>query len=406
MKPTFTAEFFRQNREKLRTLFTGTAPIILTANGMMQRNGDTTFPFRQDGSFWYLTGIEEPDVILVLDKNKEYLILPEREEWRDVFDGMVETDRLSNLSGISDIQDAKSGWKTLSHRLKKVRHVATLSAPPAFEERHGFYTNPARARLLERIKAEAGEELELLDLRSHLTRMRSVKQPVELEAIQAAIDISVDAIKQVCKKLQKYEYEYEVEADITAAFLGKNARHAFPPIAASGANTCTVHHFVNASRIDPGGLLLLDIGAEVNNYSADIARTYAVGEPTKRQQAVFDAVAEVHDFAANLLKPGALYKEYEKKVEQFMGEKLRELGLIKLIEKEQVRKYFPHLTSHYLGLDTHDVYDLERPMEPGMVLTIEPGIYIPEEGIGVRIEDDVLITAEGIKILSGRLPKF
>ena len=404
MKPEFTADFFRQNRERLRTLFTGTAPIIVTANGQMQRSGDTTFPFRQDSNFWYLTGLEEPDAILVMDKNKEYIILGEREEWRDAFDGIVSTEVLTARSGIADIMSEKAGWKLLNHRLKKVQHVATLSAPSAYIEHYNFYANPARARLITRLKAAAGEELELLDLRQHLARMRSVKQPVELQAIQHGIDITSEAIKQIYKKRQKYTDTFEANADTMSLFLKSGAKEAYTPIIATGAETCTLHHMENSTPIDKNGLLLLDIGAEISNYSSDLSRTFAIGDPTKRQQAVFDAVREVYDFAAGLLKPGVLIRDYEKQAEEFMGEKLRELGLIKLIERDEVRKFFPHMTSHHLGLDTHDASDPDFPLETNMVLTIEPGIYIPAEGIGVRIEDDVRITETGIEVLSSKLP--
>lgn len=404
MEGEFTADFFSRNRERLRTLFTGTAPIILTANGQMQRNGDVTYPFRQDSSFWYLTGIEEPDAILVMDKNKEYIILGEREEWRDTFDGAVSTEKLSHISGIADIMTEKSGWKQLNHRLKKVQHVATLSAPSAYVDHYNFYANPARARLIARIKEAAGEELELLDLRQHLARMRSIKQPIELDAIRYAIGLTEEAIQQVYKKRQKYGHTYEIDAEITGHFLKHGAKHGFPSIVATGAEACTVHHMENTAPVDQNGLLLLDISAEVHNYAADISRTYAINEPTKRQQAVYEAVHEVYDFASGLLRPGVKIRDYEKQVEDYMGEKLRELGLIKLIEKEEVRKFFPHLTSHHLGLDTHDVSDPDVPLEPGMVLTVEPGIYIPAEGIGVRIEDDVLITETGIEVLSAKLP--
>jgi Xaa-Pro aminopeptidase len=406
MKTEFTTEFFQQNRERLRALFTGTAPIVLAANGLMQRNGDVTYPFRQDSSFWYLTGIDEPDLILVLDKNKEYLIVPDRDDTRKAFDGHVDYAKLSQISGIENIVDYKDGWNQLSRRLKRVRHVATLSPPPIFDDRHGIYTNPARSLLLTKIKAEATEDLELLDLRTHLRRMRSVKQPIELEAIQAAIDLTADGLKKLYRKREKYDYEYEAEAELTAIFRKSGADHAFQPIIAGGANACTLHRVANDSAINKNDLLLFDVGAEISHYAADISRTVAIGEPTKRQKAIMDAVLEAQDFAANELRPGVLLKDYEVKVTQFMGEKLRELGLIKLIEKEEVRKYYPHATSHFLGLDTHDVGDYERPLEQGMVLTVEPGIYIPEEGIGVRIEDDVLITEHGIKDLSANLPKF
>jgi Xaa-Pro aminopeptidase len=400
----FSPDFFRQNRERLRTLFTGTAPIVLTASGLLQRNSDTTYPFRQDGSFWYLTGIREPDIMLVLDKGKEYLIVPDREASREAFDGGLDFEQLAEQSGIEDVVDEKSGLRRLSSRLKKVQHAATLSAPPAFIQAHGIYTNPARARLISYIKEQASDSVELLDLRPHLTRMRSIKQEVELEAIQAAIDLTAKTLKQVHKKRDKYDHEYEVEADITAGFRKVGYGHAYEPIVASGANACTLHYVANSAPVRSDDFLLLDVGAEVEGYAADITRTFAVGQLDKRRQAVFDAVLEVQEFAKGELKPGVFLKEYEATVMQFMGEKLRELGLIKLIEKDEVRKYYPHATSHFMGLDVHDVADYERPLEPGMVLTVEPGIYIPEEGIGVRIEDDVLVTDGGKKILSEKLP--
>ncbi len=405
MSNSLDSTFFKGNRERLRSLFTGTAPIVITANGLLQRNGDSNFAFRQDSSFWYLTGIEEPDVLLVMDKDKEYLIVPDRDEHRAAFDGAIDTSHLSEVSGISDVQEAKSGWKLLSARLKRVKHVATLAAAPAYLESQGLYTNPARNRLIDQIKV-ANEDVEMLDLRPHLARMRMVKQPIELELLQQAVDTTVDTLQRLKKKgWQKFSYEYELEAAITSGFRSSAATHAYHPIVAAGKNACTLHYTHNNDAIEQGSLLLLDVGAEVNNYAADITRTYIVGEPTKRQQQVFDAVLDVHHFACNLLKPGVLIREYEESVQQYMGEKLRELGLIKSIEQDTVRHYYPHATSHFLGLDVHDVADYDRPLEPGMVLTVEPGIYIPEEGIGIRIEDDVVIEETGIRVLTDKLPR-
>jgi len=153
-------------------------------------------------------------------------------------------------------------------------------------------------------------------------------------------------------------------------------------------------------------LLLMDVGAQYQYYAADLTRTVALAsQPSKRQQQVYNAVAEAQDYAYSLLKPGVSLHEYEGQMEEFTGEKLRELGLIKTIKHESVRKYFPHSTSHFLGLDVHDSGDYDLPLEPGVVMTVEPGIYIPEEVIGVRIEDNILITADGNQNLSSRLPR-
>ncbi len=402
---SFSPEFFKANRDRLRSLFTGTAPIVLTANGLLQRNSDSTFPFRQDSNFWYLTGLEEPDLILVIDKAKEYLIVPGRSDSREAFDGHLDSARLSSISGIEEIFDEKTGWKLLDARLKKVAHAATLAAPPSYIEAHGIYTNPARRKLVRALK-QANSNLELLDLRSHLTRMRSIKQPQELLAIKAAITVTASTLKKLhTKGLAKFEHEYQIEAEITAGFRKSGAIHAYTPIVASGANAVTLHYIANNDAVSAGDLVLLDVGAEVSNYASDITRTYATTEPSKRQLQVWESVIEVQNYAIGLLKPEVMMRDYEKQVEHFMGEKLRELGLINTIEHDAVRAYYPHATSHFLGLDVHDTGDYDRPLEAGMVLTVEPGIYIAAEGIGIRIEDNILITDDGIEVLSAELSK-
>ena len=238
--------------------------------------------------------------------------------------------------------------------------------------------------------------------------MRTIKQETELVALQRAIDITIDTLKEVTsdRQLKKYEFEYEIEADITRGFRRRGARgHAFSPIVAGGKRACTLHNVENSGMLASNELIVLDVGAEYGHYAADITRTVISGTPSSRQRDVYAAVLSVQEHAYTLLKPGITFREYEEEVVTFMGEKLRELGLIKTITEESVRKYYPHATSHYLGLNTHDTGDYDRPLEPGVVMTVEPGIYIPEEGIGIRIEDDVLITADGIKVMSAKLPK-
>jgi Xaa-Pro aminopeptidase len=403
----FTSEFFAGNRARLRELFTGTAPIVLVANGLLQRGADSTFPFQQDATFWYLTGCEEPDVVVVLDKEKEYLIVPERADVRTTFDGAIDVVELARTSGISTILHEEEGWRQLNARLRKVKHVATLPASPKYIEQYGMFTNPARRLLVQKMKAE-NTSLDLLDLSQHLGRMRMVKQAVEISALQQAIDITIETLKDVSKpsKRTRYSHEYEVEAEISRGFRTRGSRgHAFEPIVASGKRACTLHNVANNGPLAADELLICDVGAEYAHYAADITRTIALGTPSRRQETVFAAVLEVQDYAKSLLKTGIILKEYEKQVEQYMGEKLRELGLIKTIDHDSVRNYYPHATSHFLGLNVHDVGDYERPLEPGVVLTVEPGIYIPEEGIGIRIEDDALVTPEGLHILSDKLPR-
>lgn len=404
MESFFGSEFFAGNRARLRSLFSGKAPIVITANGLLQRSADTTYSFRQDSNFWYLTGLDEPDLILVLDKEKEYLILPAGYEARRRFDGGQPVDWLAQRSGVGSVLEYEVGWKQLSARLKRVKHVATLAALPAYVEHYNFYTNPARASLIAKIQ-EVNAEIELLDLRQHLTRMRVIKQPEELRAMEKAIDITLAGIKNITRKIDKYVSEQAIAADLTHYFAKKAAGHAFDPVIASGGHAAIIHHMAPAASLEPGGLLLMDVGAEVEHYAADISRTYFSKPPTKRQQAVYEAVLETQEYALGLLKPGVVHSKYEEAVRHFMGEKMRELGLIKSITKENIHKYNPTYTSHSLGLDTHDVSDRDEVFAPGSVWTVEPGIYIQEEGIGVRIEDDVLVTEDGHKLLTDKLPK-
>ena len=396
------AEFFRGNRAALRKLFTGTAPIVITANGLMQRSGDTAFPFRQDSNFFYLTGLSDPDLVLVMDKDREYLILPERDDHLVTFDGGIETDSLSLLSGLNEVLDNKNGWLRLGSRLKKVRHAAVISAPPAFLTQNQLFTNPARAQLISKIE-DLNPGIELLDLRQHMAKLRAVKQPPEIDQLKRAIDLTATTFKKVMKKRGDWASENQIEAEISKHFTLAGAKHGYSPIIAGGINACTLHYIKNSSSITPKNLLLIDAGAELENYSADITRTYALEEPTKRQRQVYQAILEVKELATSLLKPGIALKEYEKAVHDFMGEKLRELGLIKTIERENIQRYYPHGTSHFLGLDVHDVGDYSSPLEAGMVLTVEPGIYIPEESLGIRVEDDILITPSGVDVLSDQL---
>lgn len=405
MTKNFGNTFYIGNRNALRKKTDANIPVVITAHGLLQRTADSTYPFMQDSNFWYLTGISEPDLVLVLDGDDEFMMVPGRSGSREAFDGAVDFDEITKISGIQTVISEEEGWQRLGTCLKKAGKAQTLPPPASYIEPYGMYTNPARGRLAERLKTwHAG--LEIIDIRDQLVSLRAIKQPAELEALQQAIDTTITGIGTVMGRLDVYRYEFEIENDLTAQFRTVTADgHAFDPIVAGGKRACTMHNVANEGKLRRGDLLLMDVGAEVSHYAADLTRTVALGEPSKRQQQVYQAVLAVQEFALGLLKPGTVLKDYEAAVEHFMGEKLMEIGLIKAIEHENVRHYYPTATSHFLGLDVHDVGDYARPLEAGMVLTCEPGIYIPEESIGIRIEDDVLITAEGNRVLSDKLPR-
>lgn len=397
------AEFFRSNRLRLREVFSGTAPIIISGNYLQQKSSDTSYDFTQDSNFWYLTGIDEPGLTLILDGDKEYLIVPSSNPVRSTFEGELDKGELSKISGIKTIYETGEGWRQIGRKITKVKHVATIQPSPNYIESMVMFTSPAKAKTVEKIK-EYNSEVDLIDLRKVLASLRSVKQPIELELMKKAISESEKLYKLLEKKRDKVENENELMAEITKALILKNLQFAYTPIIASGKNALTLHYVKNNDALDNKKLLLVDAGVKYQKYCADITRT-VVSEPTKRQQAVYNAVIEVQEYAISLLKPGVLLQEYEEKVQNFMGEKLRELGLIKTISKETVREFYPHSTSHFLGIDPHDVGDYSSPLSSGMVLTVEPGIYIKDENIGVRIEDDVLITDEGNEVLTKALIK-
>ncbi len=401
---TFSSSFFRHNRRQLQKLLPQDQLIVLTAHGVLQRSADTTFPFAQDKNFWYLTGTNEPDIVLVMDGSDEYLIVPPVDAVRDVFDGALDQNALTAISGISTVLPSAEGWSRLKAALVNRTDVYTVMPAPVYQPHYAFYVNPARRRLAERLRRlKAG--LQWHDIRPELTKLRSVKQQPEIETITQAVKITTETFDQLRRaaSLKQFAHEYELEAAITAAFRQRGAAgHAYSPIVASGVHGTTLHYIANDGPLEPGKLLVVDAGAEVGQYAADITRTLSTQPLTSRQAAVYSAVRDVQQYALSLLKPGVLLRECEKQVVAQMGQALKQLRLIDdARDHDAIRRYYPHATSHFMGLDVHDVGDYRQPLASGMVLTCEPGIYIPEEGIGLRLEDDVLITNSGSQNLSG-----
>ena len=403
--PEFNEDFFINNRKSLRRAIKEEVPIVVTANGLLQRGADVSYPFSQDANFWYLTGIPDPDITLVMDGDREFLIVPIREGVRVVFDGQIDDQSLTRISGIKDIVNEASGWKRLDAILERTGRLATLAPASMYIEQFGMYANPARYRLMDRIRQHT-QEIELIDIRPEMADLRMIKQEVEIQAIQSAVYITNQTLKEVLSKpAGTYRYEYQVEADISRGFRFYGSQgHSFEPIVAGGVRACTLHNITNSAPLKAGELVVIDVGTSVQGYSSDITRVYANGRPSQRQRDVFSAVKEAHQYALSLLKPGVGMKSYEQKVARFIGGKLKQLGLINTLKEESVREYFPHATSHFLGLNPHDTGNYQKPLKPGIVLTVEPGIYIHDEAIGVRIEDDVLITETGAKVLSRGLP--
>ena len=392
----FSAKFFVANRQRLCKVLPGSA-IVVAANGQLQRSADTPFVFRQDSNFWYLTGITEPDLILYIDQDaEEYIVLPDRDDHRNLWDGEVNTRSYEEVSGIKNYISSKQFSEKLEQlKLAKIK-VARPSPPDPYLSTYGMFTNPARA-ILEKRLIKAG--LKRVDCRMDLARLRSVKQKIELEAIQQAIDITIESLKSLKKKLSSQKSELELSNYLLAEFLKRGANGvAFESVIASAKNAATIHHRASDQLVKNDNLLLLDVGAEFSNYAADISRTWVIGEVAAKQLKCKAAVKEVQDFAFSLLRPGIYLRDYASQVRKFAADCYKQNRLIE--HKQQIDEVLPHAISHFLGLDVHDAGDYERPLEENMVLTVEPGIYLPAERIGVRIEDDVLITKTGARWLS------
>jgi Xaa-Pro aminopeptidase len=367
----------------------------------MQRGNDAAFSFEQEANFWWLTGIEEPDWEIIVDgtRGKSWLVQPKVSEIHQIFDGSLAPHIAKKISGVDDVLTRDSADALLRELATKHSVVYTLGEHPA-KEHYDFVSNPA-TKLLHSSLSRIFSDVQ--DCRRDVARLRAIKQPEEIVAIKKAIKLTVSAFQDAKALLSELKHEYEVEAEFSYVFRRAGATgHAYDPIVAGGKNAVTLHYNKNNDALKQSSLLLLDIGARVDGYPADITRTYAVGVPTQRQVDVHAAVERAHKSIIALLKPGLTVSSYHDSVDVIMKDALEGLGL--LGEPSNYRKYFPHAISHGLGVDVHDSLGGPTQFESGMVLTVEPGIYIPEEGIGVRIEDDILITDIGHTNLSASLP--
>ncbi len=401
MRSIFSTDFFINNRQALRRLVTETPLIIVSANAVIQKNNDNSYIFSQDRNFWYLTGLNEPDVILVIDNNQEYLILPTKSKYQAIFDGITEQTEIINRSGIKQVYDYSAGINLINQKIKQYGNYGFINQPMGYVSDYGFWINPGPSNLRREIELK-NPKSDLVDIRQHLITLRQIKQPIEIKAIKNAINITQEALHNVKNKLSDYKFEYQIEADLNYFFKTKyNVNNAFEPIVAGGKRACILHNRDNDGLFKKNELVVIDIGAEFENYAADITRTYSLSKNySSLQEKIFMSVKRVQDQAINYLKPGVLLKEYEQEVRNLLTEELLVLGLIKNSNKNDMKKIYPHATSHFLGLDVHDVGHYHQPLKSGMILTVEPGIYLPNKSIGVRIEDDILITDQGNESLS------
>ena len=390
--------FFQGNRERLASIV-GDGVIVLSGNSQLQQAADSAYEFSQESNFWYLTGINEPDWTFIVASEETLLVAPHISETKAIFDGAIEHDAVRQQSGIDRIiteNELEGVLKALTDRYKK---VAYLGEDP-HRDYYDFVLNPGPAKYTALLNDLFSEQQ---DIRVDIAKLRAIKQDEELEKMREAIAITADTFHLVHDTMASFKTENHIAATFTYEFmLHKDVTHGYTPIVAGGKNALTLHYVENNEALPKNGLVLLDIGAKKDGYSADITRTYSVGEPSAREREVHHAVEAAHKEIISLLGPGVPVKKYHEDVDRIMITALKSLGLYH--QESDYRKYFPHAISHGLGVDVHDSLGKPEVFLPGMVLTVEPGIYIPEEGIGVRIEDDILITTDGHENLSASLP--
>ena len=374
------------------------ALVVVGGYGEMQRTNDSAAAFEQEANFWYLTGIDAPEWWLILDGNSgsEWLVAPDMSEVQRVFDGGLTDGEAFAKSGIKTVLARDEALRRLRDLTKQHSVVYTTQQPLHVREHATFQLNHAQTELkktLDRIF----QNVQLCN--RELGVLRTIKRQPEIAAIERAVTITLEGFKAVQSILGTAKHEYELAAVFDYEFRRRGSSHAYDPIVAAGSNACTLHYVRNDSPLKRRELVLLDIGARIDGYAADISRTYAIGAATKRQRDVHEAVRTAQAECIALLKPGLKFDEYHTSSERIMKKTLASLGL----SEDRYRDYFPHAMGHGLGIDVHDVLTGYDELRPGMVLTVEPGIYIRDEGVGVRIEDDILITDNGHRNLSARL---
>jgi Xaa-Pro aminopeptidase len=393
--------FFAHNRARLIKQLNG-GSFALSAYTKMQRGHDMAGMFEQEANFWWLTGIDAPDWWVIVDgpRQRTWLVMPEVDEMHQIFDGSLSPEAAKDISGADEVLTSDQGLKLLRGMAKKHSVIHTLGDFPNAEYLD-FTLNPAPKKFHDLLIRTFRS---VQDCRKDMAQLRALKRPEEIQALKQAINLTVDAFNRVKTGLSKLKTEYEVEAEFTYYFRRHNAQHAYDPIVAAGGNACTLHYGDNAARLKKRELLLMDIGARSDGYPADITRTWAIGEPTKRQREVHAAVQEAQQRIIALIAPDLAVDAYQREVDEIMTDALMKLGLMKSRNDEKAyHRYFPHAVSHGLGVDVHDSLGRPKRLLVDMVLTVEPGIYIPEEGIGVRIEDDILVAPGGHENLSGAL---
>lgn len=401
------SSLFVKNRRNFMASMEPNSIAVFNSNDIYPISADSTMPFQQARDIFYLSGVDQEKSILVLfpdapnEKHREMLFLIETNERIAIWEGeKLNKDRAFEVSGVKNVYWLEEFEKVF---FEVMTQCDTIYFNTNEHYRANIETETREARFVKWSKDKYPAH-RVAKSNPILQKLRSVKDPIELDLMQTACNITEKGFRRLLKFLKPGVYEYNLEAELMHEFLNNRSRgFAYTPIVASGNNANVLHYVVNNQECKAGDLVLLDVGAEYANYSSDLTRTVPVsGRFTKRQREVYDAVNRVKKESTKMLVPGADWTQYHVEVGKLMTSELLGLGLLDKADVQNenpdwpaYKKYFMHGTSHNIGLDTHDYGLLQHPMEANMVFTVEPGIYIPAEGFGIRLEDDVVIQAKG-----------
>lgn len=430
MPATIPKSDFKRRRAALMSLMDGESVAVIPAASPKTRNRDSDYLFRQDSDFHYLTGFSEPEAVLVLAPGRAHgetiLFCRDREPRAELYDGeRLGPDRAAQIVGVDDAFPVADLDDILPGMLEgRERIYFGLGDHPEFENRLLGWVSTLRAR--ESGGARPPEEL--FALKHLLHEQRLIKTAAEIRAMRRAAEITCEGHVRAMRACAPGMTETQLEAELIYAFMQGGAKSpAYSSIVGSGANACVLHYVENSATLKKNDLVLIDAGCEYELYASDVTRTFPVsGRFSPVQKKLYEIVLAANEAAIDTCRPGALFTDPHQAALEIMIDGLLDLGLLEgdrdeVLETETYRNFCPHGSSHWLGLDVHDVGDQRvdgesRPLEAGMVLTIEPGIYIPDSeimagvpakyrGIGIRIEDDVLITAESREVLTSAAPK-
>ena len=409
------SKMFVEHRERLVKKLRGHALVVVNANDVMPANADGVLPLVPQTDLFYLSGIEQEETILLLcpqafdEKMREILFVRETSDLLKIWEGHKLTkEEAREISGVKEVKWL-SEFRGIFHRLMcEAEHVYLNSNEHA---RAGSEVITRDGRFIDwcRKKYPLHDYKRLGRL---MMELRGAKSEGEIDLLKKAIDITGKGFASVCKMVKPGVMEYEVEAEFSYQFLKRRGKFAYGPIVASGKNACVLHYVQNDQTCKKGDLLLLDVAASYANYNADLTRTIPVdGKFTRRQRQVYEAVLRVLRASVKNATVGKLHKDWQKEAQMMMNEELLGLGLLKKKDiKNQTddepacRKYLMHGLGHFLGLDVHDYGITQIPFAAGTVLTVEPGIYIPDEGIGIRLENDIVVREGGAEDLFAGIP--